>query len=77
MISRAATLPVLSGSGATLVALPPVSIYAYPPGQGGTTTNRPASPKARDEYYDTDLREPIFYNAGRARWESFTGESRA
>lgn len=79
MISRVATLPVLSGSGKTLVPVPPVSIYAYPlgVGAGGTTAQRPVTPPHQTDYYDTDLRELVYYNRDRTRWESFRGDLRA
>ena len=76
---RKATFPVLNGLGATLVAVPPISSYAFRPsvGEGGNTASRPGSPTARQSYYDTDLLEEIFYNVGRSRWENYMGDTRA
>lgn len=75
MISRVATLPVLSGSGKTLVPVPPVSPYAYAPSQlRGTTAQRPATPPTHTPYYDTDLQELIYYRTCNARWENALGD---
>lgn len=74
---RKATFPVLNGLGATIIPVPPVSVYAHAAGEGGTTAARPVSPGPRQSYYDTDLQEEIVYNSGRARWENYMGESRA
>lgn len=78
MISAVATLPVLSGTGKTLVPIPPVSVYAISDqGSRGTTAQRPVTPPTHTEFYDTDLQELVYYRTQRARWETFTGEARS
>lgn len=78
MISPVATLPVRDGNAKVIVPVPPVSIYAFPPGvgEGGTSAQRPVDPPHRTPYYDADLQELIYYSRDRTRWENFRGDAR-
>lgn len=74
---RKATMPVLDKTGKTITPVQAVSAYALAPnGSKGVTGSRPSTPPHLTPYYDTDLTETVFYHAGRARWESFTGDAR-